>query len=198
MTDPLIARAADDIAGQVVANMRGLRANLDPGEGVYAYALVVPDDFCSVMGYANTTQHLAATAGRPLDKWYFAQWLTQGMDLRTDVLTNLLGDATFQNDRELQHSRQASWLMALVEGLRAARARGGLEWAGRPVAAFCSVIDSSDAMWVERETARLINPPDLLVTFEGELVAASASWYGTADPEPSLLRSAFDRLLRKR
>jgi hypothetical protein len=54
----------------------GLRANLDPDETVYVYALIVPDDFGLVMGYANTIRHLAASAGRPLDKWYFAQWLT--------------------------------------------------------------------------------------------------------------------------
>jgi len=120
------------------------------------------------------------------------------MDLRTDVLSALLGDDTFQDDQEPQSSRQASWLVALAEGLREARTRGGLEWRGRPVAAFCSVIDSSDAVWVERETARLANPPDLLATFEAELAAASADWYGAAAAGSRPLRSAFERQLRAR
>jgi hypothetical protein len=184
-----------------VARLRaapGLRANLDPDETVYVYALVVPDDFGLVMGYANTIRHLAASAGRPLDKWYFAQWLTGGMDLRPEVLTEALGDASFQDDRELQYQRQAAWLVALAKGLQAARSRGRLAWRGRPVAAFCSMIDSEDAVWIERETARLANPPDLLATFEAELAAAAESWYGTTDPGPRRLRSAFARVLEAR
>jgi hypothetical protein len=191
-------RAVNDIADQVGASMSGPRANLDPDETVYVYALVVPDDFGSVMGYANTIRHLATTADRPLDKWYFAQWLTGGMDLRTEVLTEALGDAGFQDDRELQYHRQAAWLVALAKGLQEAQSRGGLAWCGRPVAALCSMIDSEDAVWIERETARLANPPDLLATFEAELAAAAESWYGTTDPGSRPLRSAFARVLEAR
>jgi hypothetical protein len=60
------------------------------------------------------------------------------------------------------------------------------------------MIDSEDAVWIERETARLANPPDLLATIEAELAAAAESWYGTTDPGQRRLRSAFARVLEAR
>jgi hypothetical protein len=198
MNPAQFARAVGDIAAQVVASMQGLRVHLDPDEKIYVYALVVPDDFASVMGYANTTRHLAASAGRPWDKWYFAEWFAEGMELETEVLKEALGSADFHDDRQIQHRQQATWLLALAEGLRMARAAGALEWRGRPVAAFCSVIDSEDAGWVERETARLANPPELLATFEAELATATWVWFGMADGQPRPLQAAFQRMLQVR
>jgi hypothetical protein len=52
--------------------------------------------------------------------------------------------------------------------------REELVWDGKPVAAICSVIDSTDAPWIERESARMVNPPELLATFEEELAASSS------------------------
>ena len=113
-----------------------------------------------------------------------------------DVLLEALGEATFQDDKDLQNHRRGVWLVALMEGLRLARERGGLNWDGKPVVAFCSVIDSNDAPWVERETAKRVNPPELLVTFEAGFAAASAG-YEPADTGPGSLQNAFAHLLRE-
>lgn len=189
-----IVRAAEDVAEQVAASLKRLKA-FKPDDVVYAYALVVPDDFSSVAGYVNTTRFLAS---RPEQnnryRWYFANWSGVATDVQMGVLLDALGDATFQDDRDLQNARQASWLVALAEALRRVRARGELVWDGKPVAAFCSVIDSTDAPWVERESARMANPPELLATFEEEL-AASSSGYAPAGSGPGSLQAAFTALL---
>lgn len=188
------AHAADDIARQVTHSMQGLRDNLDSGEEVYVYALVVPDDFSYLMGYANTVRHFAASKNRSVDKWYFAEWFAQGMELKTEALTELLGSADFHDDKEVKHDRQAAWLLAMTKGLDLARAGGALEWRSRSVVAFCSMVDCDDAIWIERETAQMVNPPTLFRAIEAELTATA--WYGTPDPGPRALRSAFERLRR--
>jgi hypothetical protein len=124
----------------------------------------VPDDFAYLMGYGNTTGHLAASSGSPSAKWYFAGWFTEGMDMDAKVLTEVLGSADFNDDKAVQYDRQAAWLIALAEGLAWARAKGALEWRGRPVIAFCSIVDSLDAGWIEQLTTRIANPPELLAT----------------------------------
>lgn len=194
VTAAQIARAAEDVAQQVGDGLQRLRDRLDPAEVVYVYALVVPDDFASVSGYGNTASWLAKRKGTPTDKWQFAEWFGVITDIQTGVLLETLGDATFQDDRDLQHTRQASWLLAMAEGLKLARARGTLDWRGQPITAFCSVIDSYDAVWVERETARMINPPELFAAVEPELAAAWTRSYGTKAMEPQPLHAVFDQL----
>jgi hypothetical protein len=196
MRENQLALAAENVASQVIKSMQGLRENLDPEEVIYIYALVVPDDFAYVMGYANTTRHLAASGGSPSDKWYFAGWFTEGMDKEDEVLTKVLGSADFNDDKTVQHDRQAAWLIALAEGLALARAKGALEWRGHPVIAFCSMVDSLDAGWIEQSTARMANPPKLLATFEEEFTAFLADRYGNTGPLP--LQSTFERIMRER
>lgn len=198
MVDPKFDAAAENVAEQVAESMRGLRAKLGQSDSAYVFALVVSDDFASVSKCANTVKHLAASPGRAIDKWQFAQWFATGMDLDLDVLLDSLGDPTYQRDPELaklQPGIQAAWLHVLIDGLRRARARGDLSWDDQQVIAFCSVIDSDDAVWVERESARLLNPAELLATFEEELISVSAG-YDADGSASSPVRMAFDEQRR--
>jgi hypothetical protein len=197
MESTSIAETAENFASQVARNMEGFRANLGPKQSLYVYALVVPDDFASVMAYANTSEHLATRKGGPLDTWYFGQWFIQGIQLETDVLSNVLGDADFNDDRETQNRHQAAWILALATGLRLAGNRGALDFRGRRVAAFCSMIDSRNAVWIERETARIVNSPELFATFEKDLAAAAADWYRSNQPDSNGMRVAFDHLWQR-
>ncbi|MGH7200985.1 MAG: DUF4303 domain-containing protein, partial [Planctomycetaceae bacterium] len=152
---------------------------------------------------ANTESHLAerlaedeelSDGQRNLYKWYYAEWDAADMALETESLTELLGDAGFDDDEELQAARQAAWLWAMTEGLRLAREQGALTWNGKPVAAFCTMTDSGDAIWLERVTARHVNPPALFSTIEPELESAVQEWYGTSEIEPTPLQLAFEQL----
>src|SRR5689334_18703103 len=102
MADLPIKLAAEMVAQQVTSSLDGLRRKLGKKATVYAYALVPLDDFSSVMAYANTDAHLAEKNGgdtllpeeKSLNKWYFGQWWSGGMDHETGPLAGLLGDAS--------------------------------------------------------------------------------------------------------
>jgi hypothetical protein len=189
MDNQRIAKVAEDIALQLAKSMRGLETHLNAEHSVYVYALVLSDDFAQVLGYANTLQHFTASSGGPRQKWYFANWFATGMELDTTALCAFLGDAT---DDDI--AVQASWVMAIIEGLRLARSRGALSFRGSPVAAFCSMIDSRNAIWIERESARAANPPELLNSFEQEREAAATEGYGAGETEQLPLYFAFKRM----
>jgi hypothetical protein len=187
-----IRDAAEDIAQQVNATFQGLDEHLAADQAVYVFALVVSDDFGQLMGYANSEAHFAKSERIPLDRWYVAQWFATGMDLECEVLRERIGDAT-----DDEAPIQAAWLLAMTEGLKLVRDHGGMMFRGRPVIAYCSMIDSANALWIERETARAINPPEAYAAIAAEMSAASVEWYGEGEREPSDLQIAFDQLCRK-
>src|SRR4051794_5955748 len=189
MVLPPIKAAAEAVAQQVMNSLAGLRRKSGKKATIYAYALVPLDDFSSVMAYANTDAHLAKkNAGdtlipeeKSLNKWYFGQWWSGGMDHETGPLAEALGDAS-SDDVTIQ----AAWLLAMAEGLKLARERGALEHSGNPVVAFCSMADSSNAAWIEPETARHSNPPNVLDPIRGEMRDAVIAWYGKKSGNRSL------------
>ena len=190
----LIQTASRSVAEQIALSMSGLTQKR-ASEQVYAFALVVADDFASVAKAANTEGHYRRSPGGPVNRWLPSEWFATGMDLEIDHLNELLGDPTFQADPELEKQRpatQAVWLKPLVESLRIAREAGHLTWGGRSVAAFCTVEDSGLAGWFALESARLANPPDLLKMFEAELSEAWAGW--ESDEESARVRAAYDAL----
>jgi hypothetical protein len=183
--------AAKSIAEQVASSMRGLSKNL-PSEAVYAFALVVADDFATVCKAVNTESHFRASAGGSVSRWQPTEWLDSGMDLDFDELSEWLGDPTFQLDPELEKLRpvkQAAWLVALVEAMRLARAAGHLSWGRSEVFAFCTVQDSELAAWYALESARLVNPPELMERVGPEFAEAWVDW---ESDEGVAVRSAFE------
>jgi hypothetical protein len=192
MTAEDFRAAAESVAAQIAASMRGLAANL-PSESVYTFALVVADDFATACKAVNTEAHHRASAGGSVRRWQPTEWFENGMELDVGVLLERLGDPTFQVDPELERRRpatQAAWLAAMFEGLRLASAAGHLIWSGLPVLAFCTVQDSGLAAWCALESVRLVNPPDLLQQVEREFADGWAGW--EADEEADAVRAAFE------
>jgi hypothetical protein len=124
-----IREAARSVADQIGTSMRGLQSNFGP-DAVYAFALVVQDDFATVYKYANTEGHFNDSDGGPEARWEPAERAATGMELDHHVLFDKLSDPTSQTDAALEAQRphkQALWLAALVEGLILARSAGHLE-----------------------------------------------------------------------
>lgn len=194
MTAEDIRAAAESVAEQVAASMRGLTERLS-SESVTAFALVVADDFATVCKAVDTEARHRASGGGPAARWQPAEWLDSGMELDVDVLLERLGDPTFQVDPELERerpARQAAWLAALVEGLRLARAAGHLDAGGSPVFAFCTVQDSGLAAWCALESARLANAPEIWERVGREFAEGWAGW--ESDAEAVAVRTAYEAI----
>jgi hypothetical protein len=195
-----IATCAADVATQVSKSLRSLEKKLASGESIYVYAIVVSDDLNSVMACANTKKHYAQSGGGPLDRWYFGQWVTDGMDIDSSGLMKRLGDPT---DEEISepgpHPVQTAWLVALTEALLQVKKRGELVFRGKEVIAFCSGIDTEAARWIELATARLLNSPAQFTSLESELRAAHDEWYGAdSGDDVSDLQRSFEKLWKSR
>jgi hypothetical protein len=189
-----ILDASKYVAEQVALSMRGLSAS-QASEQIYAFAIEIADDFAAVFKAANTERHFQNSARDPASRWQPSEWCFCGMDLHIGPLNDLLDDPTYQPDPakdQLRPKNQAIWLKVMIEGLRMAREAGHLQWAGQSIVAFCVVQNSGLARWFASESARLVNPPELLATFEVELTAAWKDW--ESDAESDKVRAAYESL----
>lgn len=174
--------------------MRGL-ARKQASEDVYVFALEIADDFAAVFKAANTESHYQRSGGGAASRWQPSGWFATGMEIEIELLNELLVDPTFQRDPGRQAERprhQAVWLKVMVDGLRLAREAGHLRWAGRPIAAFCTVQDSGLSGWMAFESARRLNPPELWELIRAEFTEAWADWQ--SDDAADEVRAAFESL----
>jgi hypothetical protein len=182
-----IREAAQSVADQIGTSMRGLRSSFGPG-AIYAFALVVQDDFATVYKFSNTVGHFEDSDGGPESRWEPAEWVATGMELDQRVLFDKLGDPTFQTDASLEAQRphkQALWLAALVEGLILAHSAGHLEG----VFAFCTVQDSGLIPWLTVESAKLANSPEQFAEVGEEFTEVWEAW--ESDEEAEAVEAAF-------
>lgn len=192
MTEDDIRAAAESVAEQIAFTMGRLAENWR-SETLYAFALVVQDDFAMVYKAANTEGQFQSSSGGAASRWEPNGWLGTGMELTIDLLNERLGDPTFQVDpalEKLRPAKQAAWLIALFEGLRLAHASGHLSWGGTPIFAFCTVQGSGLTAWCALESARLVNPPELLERHGAEFADAWAGW--ESDEEATAVQAAYE------
>lgn len=191
MNQSAVQDAAKYVAEQIGFSMRGL-ANKYGAEEIYVFAIEVAGDFAAVFKAANTEGHYDRSTGGAASRWQPSEWFANGMDIDIAPLNELLNDPTFQPEPEKDKQRpkhQAEWLKVMLEGLRMAREAGHLQWAGRPIVAFCTVQDSGLAGWFACESARLVNPPGLWNHIKAEFVEAWEGW--EIDDEADKVRAAF-------
>ena len=62
------------------------------------------------------------------------------------------------------------------------------------VTVFFSLSDDDDAVWLERESARRINPPEVFAAFEREWRIAAVAQYGEDAFEGGELAATFTRI----
>lgn len=131
---------------------------------------------------------------RMVDKWSYAEWILDADEVDTGLLQAALPEEPGYESSDYQGLRGALMLWSLAGCLRQLAVEGVLEHRGRPVVAFCSLFDSGDAGWVERETARHVNPPGVFAGFEAEHIAFRAARGDRPEPTPSPLQEYYRRL----
>jgi len=159
MSVKTIRSVAATLAQSIHECMDGIRQNLPDGASIYSVALVVTDDFDSLMVFSNTDLHFAKSEGGMLDKWYFAEWWSEGMDIDTDPLVEKLGEVE-DSDEEPATGNAVDWLGAMTDALRTAKQLGAFKSNGKEPFLFCSMGDSLNAIWLENLSARFLNSAD--------------------------------------
>ncbi len=174
--------------------MSGL-AKKQASEDIYVFALEIADDFAAVFKAAITEAHYQRSDGRAASRWQPSEWFATGMEIEIEPLNELLVDPTFQQDPERQAERpshQSGVAQGDVEGLQLAREAVQLQWAGRPIVAFCTVQDSGLSGWLACESAQRLNPPELWERIRSEFTEAWQDWQ--SDDAADEVRAAFESL----
>ncbi len=183
-----------------------LRAE-NPGEQFYAFALYDSDDATGPQVSANSEekfQELLARHRRSYEKqgrrfgpreeasyrWGTAEWWHEACSEARDfgpayeLLEEMSGEAS---GREAHPEFRAHAFAAMIGALCDLDRDGvfGVGAAREAITLFVSISDSADAEWLERESARLANPPAVFARFEREALAPP--------PEPNAESSGADR-----
>ena len=174
--------------------MEGLRTNIANSETIYAVALVVSDDFDSIMIYANTEAHFATTDGEMLDKWYFAQWSFGGVAIDTAVLSDHFGEVE-DWDETPETGNASLWLATMTEAMHVAQRKGAFLQNGTEATIFCSMVDSGNAVWLEELSSQFLNPPSRYKEIASELTNSANEWYGEDVVGRAEFKTSYESLL---
>ncbi len=171
----LIATAVRHSVGEVIPAQYA-------NQSVYAFALVVTEDFDDILFFASTREMLGermndleSYGSSELAKWYYANFDDNDVTpLAIGPANDALGECAGSDDIELQ----ARYLWACTKALGDTVSAG--LWS-KDAAVFCSMADSDHAAWLERESARHINSTEVFSDFEPEQRAAAEEWYGRTE-----------------
>ena len=193
-----IQLAGKELAAAIVECMNGVRDNNEDPIDIYAVVVAILDDFSDVQLYANTESNFASTDGTATDRWYFGQFWSEGMPLDSSALSSHLGEVeSWDEDSEPANSNAVDWLAAMTFAMRFAKDKGAFSSDGKNATAYCSMVDSLNAIWLEDLSARFINDPDIYVAAADGIKAASAQWYQSEVDQGSLaFRDAYQSRLR--
>ena len=197
MDNATIETAARELAASLVDCMDELRQSEEGSSDIYSVVLVVLDDFSDVQAYANTESHLATTDGTDTDRWYFGEFWSEGLPLDFDALPSNFGEVEdWDEDEEPENSNAVDWLAAMTLAMRYAKNDRAFEFGGKNATAYCSMVDSLNAIWLEDVSAKFINAPDVYTAAAVGIKAASADWYQSgSDQGSSAFRAAYESRL---
>lgn len=197
MDNAKIDTAAKELASSLVVCMNELRKSEAASSDVYSVVLVVLDDFGDVQAYANTESHFATTDRTDTDRWYFGEYWSEGLPLDFDGLTTHLGEVEdWDEDDEPESSNAGDWLAAMTLAMRYAKDEGAFDFGGKNATAYCSMVDSLNAIWLEDVSGRFINDPETYSAAAGGIRAASADWYQSGgDQGSAAFRAAYESRL---
>ncbi len=160
-----------------------------PEEHFYAFALYDADGDC-VCPSTNSEENYQSVIGRKKCtdtderfqyRWSTAEWGYEGVEYGPfDQVRNLLSLAHYDDWTEFQAASFGTSILALQE-----LAEEGFFGTGKSrMTVFFSLSDSGYAGWLELESARRINPPEIFVAFEREWRIAAADHWGVKDGNP--------------
>lgn len=197
MDNTIIEAAARAFATSIFNCMTELRRSNEDISDIYSVVLVVLDDFSDAQAYANTEAHFASTEGTDTDRWYFGEFWSEGMPLDFDAITSHLGEVEdWDEDDKPENSNAVDWLAAMILAMRYANGNGAFEFGGKTATAYCSMVDSLNAIWLEDLSAKFINDRATYTAASSSIASASADWYRSGGDQGSLaFRAAFESRL---
>ena len=196
MTIEEIRTAAQHLASQITDCMKRVREFNPDVSSFYVASLVVADDFDYLALYANTKTHFEQSSGDMVSKWGFAEWWSEGLDMNSDPLAQNIG-VVDDFDEEPQNDKGPAWLATMTEALWLANNEDAFVQDDDPPVLFCSMIDSTNAKWLEHLSANYLNPSDSYSLIESELTTAQNKWYGKGKSGNPEFKNAYVNILEQ-
>ena len=170
-------------------------------QSLYAFAIVISNDFSSMMFWASTRELLAERlsnpdliCGKEMATLYFGNFDDE------DVTSVEVSDAEKVLNQPALYEEvtyQASYLWACTQALRDAQVAGAFANHQPHVTAFCTMIDDWNAIWLEQQSAKFANEPDVYAAFDPEQKRACKEWFCKDTVEENDLQREFTRLMLK-
>lgn len=196
-TDFNIARK--QLHDAIIASVSKVVERQYKGQSLYTFAIVISNDFDDLLFYASTRELLAQRladpgliCGKEMATWYFGNFDDDDV---TPQEIGIAKETLDHPDRYQVPSFQAHYLWACAYALRDAQRSGVFEGHEPHVTAFCTLIDDTNATWIERETARIVNSAAQFRVFESEQRAAVREWFCKEDVQENALQNEFRKLL---
>ena len=175
-----------------------------PNQAVYGFVLATMDDCDHTMVFASSIEAFESRLQGETDetkqafqKWYAGEWGDDLGHISIVEAENILQlDSYDDNSDESFRAYQARRLWTMTNALKDVANEGLFRNRDQPITAFCTMFDDSNAIWLERESARYINSPKQFEAFAPEQVLAAKSGYRDSD-EPRELADVFLQLLQK-
>jgi hypothetical protein len=180
------------------ATLEKLRAD-HPDETFYAFALYDAEGTCPGPS-ANSEEKwrklverkkIADSDERFFYRWSTAEWAYEGAAADPfEAIGELLRSQTPDNWLEFQAQSYGACIFALKE----LSEEGFFGSGASRITAFFSLSDDENAPWLEWESARRINPPEVFAAFESEWRIAVTRSYGDEKIDGGELAEVFERL----
>jgi hypothetical protein len=180
-------------------------------EQFYVFAIMTDSDFTSPQPAANSWEYFRQVAhGHGVDeelscflKWNPGDWAYSRDKKRVVSCTwDLFGDempgnpALDASDEEWAPLLEfrAKRIGVTMEALKQLSDDGLFDRNGSPMTVFCTIADDFHAGWLERESARRINPANVFAAFEPEQAKAARHWYLADANKSGELAEVFYRM----
>lgn len=187
--------ASTDLATSISACMNSARSTALDNDPVYGVCLVTTFDYAYLSLYKSRISRLQQSKGGMLTKWYFGEWWSDVTDIDVAPLMEHLGPVN-DSDEMPENDNGPCWLAAMTLAMSLASNKNAFRTNNEEPFIFCSLVDDSNAVWLENASAQFLNSTDSYQKFGPELSQANKNWYGIKTGRQEY-KSAFEILLRK-
>jgi Domain of unknown function (DUF4303) len=187
--------ASTDVATSICACMNSARSTAPENDPVYGVCLVTSDDYNYLSLNKSRISRFQQSNGGMLAKWYFGEWWSDVTDIDVAPLMEHLGPVN-DSDQMPENDNGPYWLAAMTLAMSLANNQNAFSTQNQETFIFCSLVDDSNAVWLENASAQFLNSPDSYQKFGTELSEANKNWYSNKTGRQEY-KTAYEILLRQ-
>lgn len=187
--------ASTDVATSICDCMNNSRSTAPDNDPVYGVCLFTSDDYNYLGLSKSRASRFQQSKGGMLAKWYFGEWGSDIKDIDVAPLMDYLGPVN-DSDETPENDNGPYWLAVMTLAMSLANSQNAFRTNNQEPFVFCSLVDDSNAVWLENASAQFLNSPESYKKFGPELLEANRNWYSNKTGRQEY-RAAYENLLRQ-